>query len=312
LTVIEILVVVSIIALLVGILIPALTMVRRTAKEVKQKAQFTAIDLGLAAFKNDYGDYPSSMFWDSTSSATQPRDYCGAQKLAEAMVGWDLLGFHPNSAWRSDGLDATRGAMTYDPTGVRGDANGDGVRDTLSERRDRYVELEMANVFRLGQSASGVADGLFINGTNEYGTRLAENTYVLCDVFEVSTRKVLLSDGKTVHPGTPILYYRANTASKFLVDSATVGTNSALAETSIYRASDNSALVFMGRLADGLNAVGNRRRHPLADWSKFYEVIRDPKVQAQPWPYRPDSYILISAGYDGLYGTEDDICNFKR
>ena len=29
-----------------------------------------------------------------------------------------------------------------------------------------------------------------------------------------------------------------------------------------------------------------------------------------PRPYRADSYILISAGYDGLYGTRDDICNF--
>jgi hypothetical protein len=27
-------------------------------------------------------------------------------------------------------------------------------------------------------------------------------------------------------------------------------------------------------------------------------------------PYRADTYILISAGYDGEYGTPDDICNF--
>jgi hypothetical protein len=26
---------------------------------------------------------------------------------------------------------------------------------------------------------------------------------------------------------------------------------------------------------------------------------------------REDSYILISAGKDGLYGTADDICNFE-
>jgi hypothetical protein len=33
-----------------------------------------------------------------------------------------------------------------------------------------------------------------------------------------------------------------------------------------------------------------------------------PHVRAQP--YNPDTYILISAGRDGLYGTEDDIKNF--
>jgi hypothetical protein len=30
-----------------------------------------------------------------------------------------------------------------------------------------------------------------------------------------------------------------------------------------------------------------------------------------PRPYRRDSYILISAGYDGLYGTADDVLNFE-
>jgi len=28
-------------------------------------------------------------------------------------------------------------------------------------------------------------------------------------------------------------------------------------------------------------------------------------------PFRADTYILISAGKDGLYGTKDDICNFE-
>jgi prepilin-type N-terminal cleavage/methylation domain-containing protein len=60
LTMIEMLIVVGIIAILVGLLIPAVSMVRNKARIVKQKAQFTAIDLGLAAFRSDYGDYPPS------------------------------------------------------------------------------------------------------------------------------------------------------------------------------------------------------------------------------------------------------------
>ena len=42
---------------------------------------------------------------------------------------------------------------------------------------------------------------------------LAPRTYVLCDVFGTSERKIRLSDGKMVTPGTPILYYKANPAS---------------------------------------------------------------------------------------------------
>jgi hypothetical protein len=37
------------------------------------------IDLGLASFRNDYGDYPSSNWW---SRGSDRADYC-AQKLAE-------------------------------------------------------------------------------------------------------------------------------------------------------------------------------------------------------------------------------------
>ena len=103
---IEIMVVVGIIAILIGLLIPAVHTVQKMAKETKQKAQFTAIELGLAAFKSDYGDYPPSFWFDPAAAGTALQNYCGAQKLAEAMVGWDLMGFHPNSAWRADGLAA--------------------------------------------------------------------------------------------------------------------------------------------------------------------------------------------------------------
>ena len=52
--------------------------------------------------------------------------------------------------------------------------------------------------------------------------------------------------------------------------------------------------------------------NPLVSSSFFYEYIADPKVSTTTikWPSRPDSYILISAGTDSLYGTRDDICNF--
>ena len=47
-----------------------------------------------------------------------------------------------------------------------------------------------------------------------------------------------------------------------------------------------------------------------ADWTKFYKNTRDEKVSVIPRPKMVDSYILISAGYDGLYGTRDDVFNF--
>jgi prepilin-type N-terminal cleavage/methylation domain-containing protein len=287
-TMVELLAVLGIIALLVGLLLPALSTVRNMAKETKQKAQFTSIELALTTFKNDYGDYPPSS-WSSTSNLTN--DYCGAQKLAEALFGWDLLGFHPKTAWRADGLDAANGPGTYDPLKTR-DLDGNGVPDTLDERKGRYLELATTSAFKLGDVFRPYSTG-----------PLAPDAYVICDAF--TAKKVTMSKGidpvtgqlitVTEKAGAPILYYKANTSQK------TINT--------IYDVLDNHALVVAKQQADN-------REHPLArqvgtgQYQSFYDYIRNPKIDARPWPYRADSYILISAGADGLYGTGDDICNF--
>jgi len=261
---VELLAALGIVALLIGLLIPALSMVRRTAKETKQKAQFATIDMALLAFKNDYGDYPRS---DWLLPPAPGSDYCGAQKLTEALLGWDLLGFHPKSDFRSNGYNDDRVFIYNVDNPV-----------FFDQRRGPYLELASANAFRLGN---------IFNNTGP----LAPNTFVLCDVF--GAEKITLANGKTVRAGAPILYYRANTSAKTIRE--------------IYNAQDNDALVMMKQQADG-------KIHLLADSSTqyqyFYDYITDPKISARPWPYRPDSYILISAGVDGLYGTGDDIRNF--
>jgi type II secretory pathway pseudopilin PulG len=298
---IEILVVLGIIALLVGMLLPAVHAVQKMAKETKQKAQLTAIEFGLAAFKNDYGDYPPSDWWNPAVAGGR-QDYCGAQKLAEALLGWDLLGFHPNSAWLADGLDRSGAPTVYT------------APNSLEKRKERYVELETAGVFRLGESAPGARDGLFV----DTGV-LSPYTHVLCDVFSVNERKIVLGSGKTVSPGTPILYYKANPASKIFP--AVMNPGAAVLEPLegyIYNGRDNWPLLSLGKLKNTgrLPAGAPTNVHPLegagVGWGPFYLYVRDPKVQARAWPCRPDSYILISAGADGLYGTNDDICNFGR
>jgi type II secretory pathway pseudopilin PulG len=304
--VIEILVVVGIIAMLAGLLMPAVHTVQKMARETKQKAQFTAIELGLAAFKSDYGDYPPSDWFDPSISGTTPGLYCGAQKLAEAMLGWDLLGFHPESAWRADGLAAGVGNAGIANT-VYFEA------DTLKKRKSRYVELDTANPFLLG----GGVDALFPGAVGS----LAPRTYVLCDVFGRTERKVQLADGKMATAGTPILYYKANPAS-LLHDPVDWQRTSAC----IYDARDNAPIVSLGWLGDATKAQNLRRQHPLApdivlpNFEYFYNYTLDKKVAVprnagalvRRWPVRPDSYLLISAGMDGLYGTDDDICNFGR
>ncbi len=44
----------------------------------------------------------------------------------------------------------------------------------------------------------------------------------------------------------------------------------------------------------------------------FYEMIRNDEITTASRPYCSNSFILISVGKDGLYGTDDDICNFNK
>ena len=66
-TIVELIMVVIIIALLLGILLPAVSTIRTKAKETAQKAQFATIDMALEAFKQDYGDYPPSGMLEETN-----------------------------------------------------------------------------------------------------------------------------------------------------------------------------------------------------------------------------------------------------
>jgi len=279
---VELLTVIGIIALLIGILIPALSAVKEAAKNTKQKAQFATLDMSLQAFRNDYGDYPPSKGYDYPADPG-PDDgyleYCGAQKLAEAMVGYDLLGFHPKSDWLWSGYDQD-GIDVYD-------ANDPIL---LDQRKEPYLELATADVFRLGD-ISPLRPGLFRLGDIQGG--LYPDAFVLCDAFGFKT--VRMRNGKSVRAGSPVLYYRANTAGK------TIGR--------IYDVRDNDLIVATKQQTDGPSPT---KYHLLAESNTdyFYGYITDPRVVARQQPYNPRSYILISAGADGLYGTADDIRNF--
>ena len=100
-TIIELLTVMSIIIILMGVLVPALSRTRRFARVVTQKHQFYEIDKGLELYRTAHQDtYPDS---DPCDMAASPQPYCGAMKLCEAMLGQDGMGFHPLSRFLANG-----------------------------------------------------------------------------------------------------------------------------------------------------------------------------------------------------------------
>lgn len=283
-TIVELLTVMSIIIILMGLLAPAMNRVRRFATRVNQKNQFHSIDVALELFRAEFDGYPDS---DPVDPAGAP--YCGAMKLAEAMMGQDLLGFHPDSRFLADGSDGGVNQLYYcSPPPPP-------PPDNLKARKEHYLPLELANAYKLADVYSNL--GVFAT---------IQDRIVLCDVY---TRVMNISTGKRI--GMPVLYYKANTS--LTAHDLTDENN----PQNIYKYQDNDQLVLLGlpwnpTAAHPLASTGTTTDGIPADPKIFYQETWNEKITAIGRPYRLDSYILMSAGFDGQYGTPDDVFNFEE
>ena len=282
-TIVELLTVMSIIIILMGLLAPAMNRVRRYAWRVRQKNQFHSIDVALELFRAEFEGYPSSSYENT------PTEYCGATKLAEAMFGQDLLGFHPNSRFRADGTDGAAPPTDLYPPAPPAPLPAWYV-ENLKTRKEHYLPLEQANAYKLG-------DLYWDSVTRTPETdNFDPDTFVLCDVY---TRVQNRSTGKRV--GMPILYYKAD-PSKTMHD-ITLPIDPT---ENIYNVSDNQELVGLGRPWN----LGGTPHTLFTSIEKFYEMTWNGSITTLDRPYRMDSFILLSAGFDGEYGTPDDVFNF--
>jgi len=126
--------------------------------------------------------------------------------------------------------------------------------------------------------------------------------------------------------GEPILYYAAARGARATwvisrIDDPQQG---------IYDARDNDALFAVydsGRHANKPDLLADSANktviHPdltgsynYGGYGNFYNFILNPQIPLDsvtdsPCPYKVDGFILISAGQDGEYGTDDDLTNFK-
>ncbi len=297
-TLIELLVVVAIISMLIAILSVGSKKVKIVSKGLQQKSEFHAIEVGLELFNSDFNRYPNSSVLEAGGYSVT-----GAQHMTEALLGRDNRGFEPRTGWfpMSDALfNINAPADLYTDTAT-----------SLARRKEPYCEIKYGKIAMVldlwtDRSPSSIyAPPLTAPGT--------QRSPMITDVFN---RNETVSG----RAGMPLLYFKADPTKRFRVDtSRQTVTNPAQTEYKdwAFNFGDNLPVLQLPWLRDtAINGADVHYKDP-DDASKnqaqvFYEQITQQGDAARHFykPYNASTFILISAGWDGVYGTRDDIVNF--
>jgi len=320
-TLIELLTVVAIIALLIGILLPSLSRARDQARRTKVAALLDSIGKALEMFHNDFHHYPDSRVRRDPIDWGGWRDFpdkqlSGAHWLARALFGHDM-----------GGVDA-RGYVMIDAG-----AEGPGLPDTLGTAPLTLANLaeggpyaDRRGVYMEGELLAADTDRSLFPGTPPINTAGGGNFG-----FRPTGRPVVREDAY----GSPVLYYRANPTGRQPVcchgGIATV--NAQPIGPGVYNQYDNCFIAGRYENPDGTGGPGDwgwdfsgrgepHRLGCLGTWDPqvfgdetrtFAYYLHDRsawKTFRTIKPVRRDSFVLITAGKDQVFGTGDDITNF--
>jgi len=308
-TLVELLVVIAIIVLLVGILTPSLNKARQRARDVRVRSEHRGIIAGMEMFHGEHDQYPPSALRDANNQPAQDpigggsqnppanKIMSGAHYLARALVGRDLKGY----AVPGTGPDADLYALDNYPNGK-----------PIYSRSPTYINPEE---YTLVKDSDAAMQDYTINRAG-----------VMPDMNKRPGELMILDFHKY-----PILYYRANPrAGRIITDPQNPQDprNRGIYDhrDNVYFTGDggsNGGWQFKGRphrIAAPGDPTAANWQPPVGPPQTFIEYI----YNRQTWtttadsqnrngrlePYRKDSYLLISAGFDGILGTDDDISNF--
>ncbi len=348
-TLIELLTVVFIISLLIGILIPAVNGARNAAKKATTAKTLDSIKVGLEMFKNDNGSdfrqtngYPPSFahpripgypflshegrfpFYDPVSSSTPPVVF-GAHWLPAMLMGVDNLGYVKRSRVPKDMRDepwcwypnpqgttcSTTGTIDRMPLYLDPGNTRTRPTEALPGRPNRVLfpdwdwDQQNANrESRLPVIVDAFDQPILYYVANKHGrvSNMVEDIHLLTNALYDRTEEQ--------QKGVPYYFHQDN--------QGFTGTSSDPDDTAqlgwdFGGRPKGHAIGSSGALLDPLQLVNNANRETFArnivDRQLFGALGESPLVTRPLRPVNADTYLLISAGRDGRYGTSNDVTN---
>ena len=279
-TLVELLVVVSIIAILLAVIVPSISSVRILAQSASSQSMVRTLDQNCQLFYNDHKYYPGASADPNEQMRLDPNNPLYLE--ASQILTRDLFGF----------------------TALRvPEAACDPNQWTAQMNAKRYAELEPSDL-----DLEGKKNDLYYNIRNDSPTIASGGTrrpYLILDRFGESR---------------PILYFPARQPPRDINESYLYGARPANAELLIanseeavdikldpeYVAPDENEWARFRRFAGNPTSAGlpAKLEVPHAVWVDPNNI--DKKA------YRNDTFLLIGAGIDGKYLTEDDTTNFPN
>ena len=292
---VELMVVIGIIALLAGLLLPAITNSQTSAEQLETQTELSRFDNALIAFQREYGQYPPSFF---VINENPQKWYLSTSLTDEEKIR------------RDDSLRTIRAlfGQQFDVSAIDPvDINGDGSvpSDVMTDGDTIYLNGAESLVFFLGgmmvdgPSGSRVPIGFSRDGTFPFSLTTTSNR---TQPFEFDGSRFVDLDGDGMleyldaftNQQTPYQYFSAYGGSGY----RPAGFDGLINEREASPAADDivdDETIVIGTGSD-TQLIGPRfAYHKLDSGGTGASIDMD-----QPW--NPDTYQILSPGQDGLYG----------
>ncbi len=322
-TLVELLVVIGIIALLVGILVPTVARVRQAAFATDSSAVVRAVSDAIQAYYNDFQAYPGPLPDNglaiggddlAAGTASTSFDLPGASVLNGrtdiGITGTENLVLGLLGGLRLDGT-----TVVYDPARV---GSGPVSLGNLPGSRDAYLNLDNDRIgFRANEA--GLTTGDFKDSSADARDSIIPE---IVDSFPSPLPMLYLRAGATAYSNDPDERLRRiagySGAETFNLNHIAAYVTPVAPNTYIGEGREELSPVHAANgqfhgLQVGEDALPENGSNSMAADAPYDAIpyLLDPTAGVDgTTPRGRDSYVLISAGRDRVYGTKDDITSF--